>query len=309
MRTELTVAIDVGAQTVRNGIDGLVRVADLRRLVATFNGNRHVRVALLDSHGDTAARSALSAPAHAVPAWFTWLIGGEMLSVDVAVPPATDAGGRIVLTADPTNEVGEVWAESRDAVLVLAGFAGLSALLISLVVGRALRSLETLSAAFEHIGKGDHPGVLPLPGTPELARLAIGFNAMTERLATVAAQNHRLNERLLTLQSEERADLARDLHDEIGPLLFAVDMTAAAIEHLSGSGREHRGPRTRPGDPRRRRPDAAAYPCDPGSPAAARGDRAHGGNRPASGLLARPPRRHRRHGRGVGRGGAVSAAI
>jgi two-component system sensor histidine kinase UhpB len=61
---------------------------------------------------------------------------------------------------------------------------------------------------------------------------------MTHRLTAVAAQNHRLNERLLTLQAEERADLARDLHDEIGPLLFAVDMTAAAIERFAGSERE-----------------------------------------------------------------------
>ena len=144
-----------------------------------------------------------------------------------------DGGGVIVLEADPTNEIGEVWAESRDAVLVLAGFAVLSALLISAVVGRALRSLERLSAAFERIGKGDYHGLLPVQGPPELTRLANGFNAMSERLATVAAQNHRLNERLLTLQAEERADLARDLHDEIGPLLFAVDMTAAAIERLA----------------------------------------------------------------------------
>jgi two-component system, NarL family, sensor histidine kinase UhpB len=39
------------------------------------------------------------------------------------------------------------------------------------------------------------------------------------------------------LQAEERADLARDLHDEIGPLLFAVDMTAATIERLAASDR------------------------------------------------------------------------
>jgi two-component system sensor histidine kinase UhpB len=70
-------------------------------------------------------------------------------------------------------------------------------------------------------------------GPPELIRLADGFNVMTRRLAAAAAQNRRLNERLLTLQSEERADLARDLHDEIGPLLFAVDMTAATIERLA----------------------------------------------------------------------------
>jgi two-component system sensor histidine kinase UhpB len=68
-------------------------------------------------------------------------------------------------------------------------------------------------------------------------RLASGFNLMTQRLATVAAQNHRLNERLLTLQAEERTELARDLHDEFGPLLFADDMTAATVERLASSGR------------------------------------------------------------------------
>jgi two-component system sensor histidine kinase UhpB len=78
---------------------------------------------------------------------------------------------------------------------------------------------------------------VPEHGPPELTRLARGFNLMTQRLAAAAAQNRRLNERLLTLQAEERADLARDLHDEVGPLLFAVEMTAATIERLAGSDR------------------------------------------------------------------------
>ena len=38
------------------------------------------------------------------------------------------------------------------------------------------------------------------------------------------------------MQDEERADLARDLHDEIGPLLFAADVDAVAIEQLAQNG-------------------------------------------------------------------------
>jgi two-component system sensor histidine kinase UhpB len=60
---------------------------------------------------------------------------------------------------------------------------------------------------------------------------------MLQRLAAAAVLNQRLNERLLTLQAEERAELARDLHDEVGPLLFAVDMSAATIERLAVAGR------------------------------------------------------------------------
>jgi HAMP domain-containing protein len=54
--------------------------------------------------------------------------------------------------------------ESRDAVLVLAGFALLSALLICAAVGRALRPLEDLSTAFERIGNGDYHGRMPEHG-------------------------------------------------------------------------------------------------------------------------------------------------
>ena len=241
VRTELRAALDVGMKTIRNGIDGLVgiddRAGELRQLVATFNGNRHVRATLLDGQGQPVAVSQLFVPTQPAPDWFDRLIAGRPGAVRLRVPE-TVGGGAIALQADPINEIGEVWEGSRDAVLVLAGFAAMSALLIYAVVGRALRQLEILSTAFEHVGKDDCPAALPVHGPPELMRLASGFNLMTRRLDTAAAHNHRLNERLLTLQAEERADLARDLHDEIGPLLFAVDMTAATIARLAGNSRE-----------------------------------------------------------------------
>src|SRR5690242_14117757 len=47
VQTELRAALSVGANTVENGLKELKRAddhaAELRRLIATFNGNRHVR--------------------------------------------------------------------------------------------------------------------------------------------------------------------------------------------------------------------------------------------------------------------------
>ena len=241
VRTELRAALDVGTKSIRNGLDELVAQSDraraVRHLVATFNGNRHVRATLLDAQDGPLAVSRLLVPTDPAPGWFRYLIGGKLDPVHVPVPFGGDNGSAIVLQTDPINEIGEVWAESRDAVLVLAGFALLSALLTCAVVGRALRPIEDLSTAFQRIGKGNYYGRVSEDGPPELARLASGFNLMTQQLATAATQNRRLNERLLTLQAEERAELARDLHDEIGPLLFAADMTAATIERLADSGR------------------------------------------------------------------------
>jgi two-component system sensor histidine kinase UhpB len=241
VQTELRAALDVGAQTIRNGLDELTRSGDrgteLRRLVATFDGNRHVRAMLLDARDQPMAVSSLFAPTQSVPGWFRRLITGQPGTIRLAVPQDGDGVSAIVLQADPVNEIGEVWAGSRDAVLMLAGSALLSAALICAVIRRALRPLETLSAAFLQVGQGNYLGRVPVHGPPEVARLASGFNLMAQQLAAIAGQNHRLNERLVTLQAEERADLARDLHDEVGPLLFAVDMTAATIEHLASTGR------------------------------------------------------------------------
>ena len=47
----------------------------------------------------------------------------------------------------------------------------------------------------------------------------------------------RLNEQLLTLQEQERSELARDLHDEVSPFLFAINIDAATASRMLKEGR------------------------------------------------------------------------
>jgi two-component system sensor histidine kinase UhpB len=70
-----------------------------------------------------------------------------------------------------------------------------------------------------------------------LARLRDSFNRMTARLAKANAENRRLNEQLLALQEQERADLARDLHDDVSPFLFAISVDASTASRLLKEGR------------------------------------------------------------------------
>jgi two-component system, NarL family, sensor histidine kinase UhpB len=164
VRTELRAALDVGANTIRNGFSDMSgdedRAVNLRHLVATFDGNRHIRATLLDAADRPLASSRLFAPTQGVPEWFRRLIAVDLATVRLPVPRADDRAdddpGAVVLRADPINEIGEVWGQSRDAVLVLAVFGLLSALLISVAVRGALRPLERLSAAFERIGEDNY---------------------------------------------------------------------------------------------------------------------------------------------------------
>jgi two-component system sensor histidine kinase UhpB len=237
VRTELQAALVVGAQTLQNGIDGLAQARDpeneLERLVRTFDGDRHIHAELRDNTGHLRATSAMAKLGSKVPAWFVSLLAPSIAPVRFEA----GAGSTVMVEPDPRNEIGEVWTQLGDAVAAVGLSCGLSIVLASLVVGRALRPLNRLSAALASVGSGESAVRVEHAGPPEVVRLAQGFNAMVERLDAAQVRNLRLNEQLLTLQEEERADLARDLHDEIGPFLFAVNLDAASIERAATSGR------------------------------------------------------------------------
>jgi two-component system, NarL family, sensor histidine kinase UhpB len=145
--------------------------------------------------------------------------------------------GAIVIQTDPYNETLEVWNEFAENLATLAVFGVLTILLIYVFIGRTLRPLDRLAAALEEVGDGHYRSRIGGRLAPELARLRDSFNRMAARLAETAAENRRLNERLLTLQEEERGELARDLHDELSPYLFAINADAATASRLIENGR------------------------------------------------------------------------
>jgi two-component system sensor histidine kinase UhpB len=95
-----------------------------------------------------------------------------------------------------------------------------------------LQPLETLSSALVRVGSGDYGAHVAETGPKELATIYREFNRMAGRLAEAEKQNQRLNEQLSTVQDEERSEIARDLHDDVGPFLFAVDVDAQTIPAL-----------------------------------------------------------------------------
>ncbi|MFL5254543.1 MAG: HAMP domain-containing protein [Rhodopila sp.] len=242
VRAEMQSALAAGRQSAANSIAEIIgsqgQLRELRHLVTTFDGNRHVQATLTDDRDAVIAASFLQRPGEPVPAWFRRLIDPALPAAVLAVPssPGWETGGTLTLATDAANEIDEVWDQATDTLCLLAVFFGLTVLLIHWTVGRALAPLARLSAAFGRIGAGDYTARLEAAGPPELARLAGGFNRMAEQLGQAEAQNAMLREQVLSLQEEERAELARDLHDDIGPLLFAAGIDAASIPALLADG-------------------------------------------------------------------------
>ena len=237
--TEMDAALSVGEHTVGTltiYIDGKPDdAAQLRQLVHAFDGDRHLRAALIGKDGAAVASSSMAVPSDPVPGWFAHMLGGHAPSVKLDLP-ANPVAAEVLLETDPANEMTEVWTEFRDDLQILLLFGLITFSMIYWILGRALRPLGRISQAFTDIGPDVAVGPLAEEGPPELKRLARGFNAMIDRLARTESKNRRLAEQLSTIQEEERAEIARDLHDEIGPYLFAMGVDAAAAKKLAETG-------------------------------------------------------------------------
>ena len=97
-------------------------------------------------------------------------------------------------------------------------------------MARVSGPLRKLTGGFEAVGGGDYAARVALRGPKEISILTEAFNRMTARLKGLEEANRRLTGQMLAIQEEERTDLARDLHDEMGPFLFAMRLDAEAIQ-------------------------------------------------------------------------------
>jgi two-component system sensor histidine kinase UhpB len=206
----------------------------LAGLVATFNGNRHLQAVLLGPDGGELAASQ-TAPANVPPGWFSDMLRQEIAPARLEAPGS--GGYAIELRPVYDDDMSAVWNEGLDLALVLGLAIVGGAAVLYVVVGQALRPLRTVGQVLPRIGAGDYAARVPEEGPPELAALGRGVNEMAARLAAMRERTRTLEKQILTLQDEERADIARDLHDEIGPHLFAANVDAAMAGSLIAAGK------------------------------------------------------------------------
>lgn len=230
IETEMAAAVALGESTVSDVTRTLVpgqAQEQMRRVVSSFDGERHLRVTLLASDGSPVAASRIAPPVHPAPHWLTRALAGQPHAAEIALPEP--ANSRVRVEADPTNELGEVWEDLTLKLKILAGFFGLLLAAVYWTMDRALQPLEKLAVALSEVGHGNFAAHVDEKGPKELVGIYRAFNRMADDLQSAEERNRALTRQLNAVQEEERKDLARDLHDEIGPFLFAVDVDAQTI--------------------------------------------------------------------------------
>ena len=208
----------------------------LQTIAVQYRAVRHVRIAVRDADGQLVGGSAVGAPvADDTPApwWFAKLVAPPPRAEMVPILRHERMIGNVSILSQPADEIGEAWNYAEP--LFVAGFAlNMAALLaLYLLYGRVLAPLAALAKGLEALQGERYDVRLPLPGLRELASLTTHFNRTAETLARTSEGNRLLNRKLLTAQDDERRRMALELHDEVGPCLFALDANASSIVTLT----------------------------------------------------------------------------
>jgi two-component system sensor histidine kinase UhpB len=122
----------------------------------------------------------------------------------------------------------------------MALFSATTLLFVWLIIGHSLSFLRRFQSGLRTVSDGDYDARLGADGPPEFDALTEGFNHMAARLSSYRQSNQRLQQQILGLQEEERAEIARDLHDEVGPYLFAIQVDADAVAKSGGAQAQER---------------------------------------------------------------------
>ncbi|RUO99224.1 histidine kinase [Hyphomicrobium sp.] len=238
IETELHSAFVVGEQILEDGVNGLNGSPNpyhaLIGIIEQFNSARHLKVSIVDKGGERAVQSHIETPSEPAPEWFYNLLAGSTESAHVKLPPEIHGYSAFLIETDPRNEVQEVWEDVGNSLLLVGLLAALVSALIYWTVGRELKPLEQLGDALLRGAEGDFSTRVEERGARDIRAVTSVFNHMAAKLEQAEAAKTLLEEQLSSVQEEERAELARDLHDEIGPLLFSVGLDAAAVQNSLG---------------------------------------------------------------------------
>src|SRR5690606_19082504 len=194
-----------------------------------FDSARHLHMILREGDRELPLSTPSGVSDAPAPAWFVRLVQPEPMershSLSATLTPYTE----IIVRADPADEMAEAWRSSRDVLGLLLLFSIIANGLLWFTIGRWLRPVENIVQALEGIEHGDFKARLPKFALPELSIIAAKVNRLGAALESSQEENRYLAQQSLAIQEAERQLLARELHDELGQSISAINAVAASM--------------------------------------------------------------------------------
>jgi two-component system sensor histidine kinase UhpB len=210
--------------------------ARLNQIVQDLSRLRHVSITrqsnVVETRPPAANSSGDGGEWRSVPAWFVALVHPDQMAVSVPISIGGKPGS-LLITSHPADEMVEIWDGIVTQLEIGSAIAIALFLITMLVVSRALAPIEALSAAMARIEAGGYDTRVTPDGPPELAAICTKLNHLAMTLGGAIDDKRRLAERVVSLQDVERKEIARELHDEFGPFLFALRVHASSLSRIA----------------------------------------------------------------------------
>jgi two-component system, NarL family, sensor histidine kinase UhpB len=135
----------------------------------------------------------------------------------------------IYIAANPNSEIEERLGDTVRISITLLIFSGATLVVVWWSADRALRPVRALEDALHRLARGEHQAALPGFSLREFRRVADAIEFLAQALAEARSAQRALAHQLISVQENERKALSRELHDEMGQTLTALNATATHL--------------------------------------------------------------------------------
>ena len=221
------------ASAVAAGLNGALRAssnpqATLDAFVQSLGASEAVRFRRLGTDLDVHPPE-VQTPLGTVPDWFVRLIATPEFKAAFPVMIEGKQVGDIIFAPDMSADIYEKWIGFLAIVCSGIGLMLLTGAIGHFTARSALGPLQNLGDGLTRMRTGDYEQQIPPAGPPEIRKSAREANELARTLNRLSQDNRSLLRRIVSLQDDERQDMARELHDELGPLLFGIRANTVAL--------------------------------------------------------------------------------
>jgi two-component system sensor histidine kinase UhpB len=164
-----------------------------------------------------------------VPGWFVHLLALPEIARHTPILIQGERAGDLIFEPDMAADIYEKWIGFLAIVASGVALTVFTLMITYLTVDAALKPLRDLGTGLARLRDGHYTGKIACSGPPEIRESCDAANELAATLTQLDRENRGLMRKMVSVQDEERRDIARELHDELGPLLFAIRANVIAM--------------------------------------------------------------------------------
>ena len=241
VRSEIESSVRLAQFSIQSGIqknpelylfqDNFLGLKDLESI-------RHLTIQLLDKNKNIIDENIVNKESNLSPIWFQNILDLYSKDLNPQEIPLLQYGetiGSVLITPNPIYEYDEIWQQFKNGLLIAAIFFVFVNIAINFLFEKIIAPIENLIKSFHNLEQGRYKKNNESFGISELDILRVKLNQLIGKLKKNDDKIHQLNQKLIGIQEQEKKEISRDLHDEIGQSLAAIQVQAAAIKTMQKS--------------------------------------------------------------------------